>query len=78
AGSIVQSNVAPFALMGGNPARVLGDMRRFDARLLRQHPELRPWYEEWQRGDQVGRPGVVPEPVDGPGDREKPLGRWTE
>jgi acetyltransferase-like isoleucine patch superfamily enzyme len=51
AGSIVQSNVAPFALVGGNPARVLGDMRRFDARLLRQHPELRPWYEEWQRRD---------------------------
>jgi acetyltransferase-like isoleucine patch superfamily enzyme len=49
AGSIVQSNVAPFALVGGNPARVLGDMRRFDRRMLREHPELLPWYEEWQR-----------------------------
>lgn len=51
AGSIVQSNVAPFALVGGNPARVLGDMRRFDRRLLRQHPELMPWYQEWQRAN---------------------------
>jgi len=42
AGSIVQSNVAPFALVGGSPARVLGDMRRFDGRLLRQHPNCDP------------------------------------
>lgn len=78
AGSIVQSNVAPFALVGGNPARVLGDMRRFDRRLLRQHPELRPWYEEWQRNDAAVRPGTPPEPTDGAWDREKPEGCWTK
>ena len=78
AGSIVQSNVAPFALVGGNPARVLGDMRRFDRRLLRQHPELRPWYEEWQRNDPAVRPGTPPELGDGAWDREKPEGCWTK
>jgi hypothetical protein len=53
-------------------------MRRFDRRLLRQHPELRPWYEEWQRNDPAVRPGTPPEPTDGAWDREKPEGCWTK
>ena len=78
AGSIVQSNVAPFALVGGNPARVLGDMRRFDRRLLRQHPELRTWYEEWQRNGRSARPDMPPERADRVRDRGTPESRPTE
>ena len=54
AGSIVQSDIPPHVLAGGNPARVIRNMRRFDQRMLREHPELLPWYEEWQQ-DAGGR-----------------------
>jgi acetyltransferase-like isoleucine patch superfamily enzyme len=49
-GSVVRRNVGPFEIVSGNPARVIGDTRRFDKRLLRESrdPRLAEWYNEWQ------------------------------
>ena len=38
-----------FAILAGNPAKVVGDTREMDAELLDAHPELRSLYEEWVR-----------------------------
>jgi len=47
AGSFVRGDYPDFAVLEGHPARVVGDTRRTDERLLRQHPELREHYEQW-------------------------------
>ncbi|MBK7918590.1 MAG: acyltransferase [Chloroflexi bacterium] len=49
AGSVVNKNVEPFQIVAGNPANVVGDTRNTDDRYLQTHPQLRGWYEEWQR-----------------------------
>jgi len=36
-----------FAILAGNPAKVVGDTRRLDARALAEHPELAPHYLAW-------------------------------
>jgi len=36
-----------FSILAGQPAKVVGDTRRIDARWLQQHPELRAHYEAW-------------------------------
>lgn len=53
-GSVVASHsrvrgVFPeFAILAGNPARVVGDSREADARWLTAHPELRAAYDHWR------------------------------
>jgi len=49
AGSFVRGEYPDFAVLEGRPARVVGDTRRTDERLLRQHPELREFYEAWAK-----------------------------
>jgi acetyltransferase-like isoleucine patch superfamily enzyme len=47
AGSFVRGDYPDFAVLEGRPARIVGDSRRADERLLARHPELRPLYEAW-------------------------------
>lgn len=47
AGSVVRGEFPDFAVIGGNPAQVVGDSRAADARWLAQYPELRAHYEAW-------------------------------
>jgi acetyltransferase-like isoleucine patch superfamily enzyme len=47
AGAVVSKSVEPFQIVGGNPASVIGDTRKLDARYLRDE-QVRRWYEEWQ------------------------------
>ncbi|MFG6447171.1 acyltransferase [Roseateles sp. BYS180W] len=43
----VRGEVPDFAIVAGQPARVVGDVRTRDAELLRQHPELAEHYRAW-------------------------------
>lgn len=46
--SLVNAGDYPeFAILAGQPAQVVGDTRKVDARWLNEHPELRPLYEAW-------------------------------
>lgn len=45
--SRVRGEHPPFAILAGNPARVVGDTRDRDAPWLRQHPELQATYASW-------------------------------
>lgn len=45
--SRVRGDVPDFAIVAGSPAAVIGDVRRGDAHLLAQHPELAPHYAAW-------------------------------
>jgi acetyltransferase-like isoleucine patch superfamily enzyme len=54
AGSFVRGEYPDFAILEGRPARVVGDSRRADERLLDRYPELRVLYDAWAN---------VPEPV---------------
>ena len=47
AGSFVRGTYPDFAILEGRPARVVGDSRRADERLLERFPELRPLYDAW-------------------------------
>jgi acetyltransferase-like isoleucine patch superfamily enzyme len=51
AGSQVRGEYPDFAVLEGRPARVVGDTRRTDERLLRQHPEVRPLYDVWAKDE---------------------------
>jgi len=44
--SQVRGEVPDFAIVSGQPAKVIGDVRERDAELLKQHPELAPHYKE--------------------------------
>lgn len=48
AGAIVSKNVNDFQVVSGNPAEIIGDTRKLDAKYLKD-PQLRDWYEEWQK-----------------------------
>jgi len=48
AGSIVSREVGDFQIVSGNPAVVMGDTRKLDAKYLAD-PQIRVWYEEWQK-----------------------------
>lgn len=37
-----------FAILEGNPAKVVGDTRQIDDKFLNNHPELKESYNEWQ------------------------------
>ena len=45
--SDVEGEVPDFAIVSGQPARVVGDTRELDAAWLLQHPENRADYEAW-------------------------------
>lgn len=45
--SYVKGDFPDFAIIAGNPAKVVGDTRKTDAPFLEAHPELRPSYEAW-------------------------------
>ena len=45
--SYVSGAVPDFAIVGGQPARVIGDTREADEAWLQQHPEARADYEAW-------------------------------
>jgi acetyltransferase-like isoleucine patch superfamily enzyme len=47
AGSFVRGEYPEFAILEGRPARIVGDTRRTDERLLAQYPDLRPLYDAW-------------------------------
>jgi acetyltransferase-like isoleucine patch superfamily enzyme len=54
AGSFVRGDYPDFAVLEGRPARVVGDTRHADARLLAQYPEARQSRAEWA-GDIAAR-----------------------
>jgi acetyltransferase-like isoleucine patch superfamily enzyme len=54
--SYVDGDVPDFAIVGGQPAAVIGDARSLDASWLSQHPEDRPAYEAWLADATAGRP----------------------
>lgn len=45
--SYVRGEFPDFSIISGNPAKVTGDTRNLDERQMRQHPELRAYYDEW-------------------------------
>lgn len=45
--SLVKGEFPDFAIIGGNPANVLGDTRDTDGPFLEEHPKLKAFYEEW-------------------------------
>jgi len=47
AGSFVRGSYPDFVILEGRPARVVGDSRHADEKLLARHPELRPLYDAW-------------------------------
>lgn len=47
AGSFVRGDYPDFAILEGRPARVVGDTRHADGRLLHQHPQTREHYRQW-------------------------------
>jgi maltose O-acetyltransferase len=57
AGSVVRRNVAPGAVVAGNPARVIGTTREYLAR-HRRALEVRP---TWERGGWTASGGITPE-----------------
>lgn len=53
AGSFVRGEYTDFAILEGNPARIIGDSRRADEKLLQRYPELREHYEAWVHAPSV-------------------------
>jgi acetyltransferase-like isoleucine patch superfamily enzyme len=51
AGSVVRGDHPDFAVLDGRPARVVGDTRRADEKLLARYPELRDLRARWAGGD---------------------------
>lgn len=47
AGSFVRGEYPDFVILEGHPARVVGDSRKADERLLVRYPELRVLYDSW-------------------------------
>lgn len=45
--SYVSGTVPDFAIVGGQPARVMGDTRQIDAAWLQDHPDARADYDAW-------------------------------
>lgn len=45
--SYVNGIFPDFSIIGGNPARVIGDTRKTDGAFLRKYPELVPLYRQW-------------------------------
>lgn len=47
--SYLHGDYPDFAIIAGNPAKIVGDTREMDASILKQHPELLPLYEKWAK-----------------------------
>lgn len=47
--SLVKGNFPDFAIIGGTPAKVIGDTRETDEPYLKEHPELRTFYNNWTK-----------------------------
>ncbi len=45
--SLVKGTFPDFAIIGGNPAVVIGDTRDMDKQYLQDNPSLRDFYNEW-------------------------------
>lgn len=51
--SFVKGDFTDFAIIAGNPAKVVGDTRDKDGKYLEAHPELRRYYEQWTKSGGV-------------------------
>jgi acetyltransferase-like isoleucine patch superfamily enzyme len=47
--SYVRGDFPDFSIIAGNPAKVVGDTRESDAKILEQHPEIKPFYDAWAK-----------------------------
>lgn len=47
--SLVKGEFPDFSIIGGSPAKIIGDTRELDAPYLEQHPELRMNYDNWTK-----------------------------
>lgn len=45
--SYVDGEFPDFAIIAGNPARVIGSTKEKDLEIIKQHPELLKYYENW-------------------------------
>jgi acetyltransferase-like isoleucine patch superfamily enzyme len=45
--SYVKGEFPDFAILAGNPAKIVGDTRELDGELLKKHPQLQAYYDEW-------------------------------
>ncbi|NBO59706.1 MAG: acyltransferase [Flavobacteriia bacterium] len=45
--SYLKGEFPDYAIIGGNPAKIIGDTRELDEKFLSQHPELKLHYESW-------------------------------
>lgn len=59
AGSVLRGDFPDFAVIAGNPGRVVGDSRAGDTAWLASHPECRPHHEAWA-GQDPGKPAPGP------------------
>lgn len=64
--SQVRGSVPDFAIVAGQPARVVGDVRHGDAQLLAQQPWLAAHYRAWAGDMPEQQPEQQPEPERGP------------
>lgn len=48
--SNVKGEFPDYSFIKGDPAVVVGDTRDFDVTVLKSHPELQPYYDEWTKG----------------------------
>ena len=47
--SMVKGTFPDFSILGGTPAKVIGDTREMDEPYLNEHPELRTHYANWSK-----------------------------
>jgi len=47
--SYVQGEFPDYSIIGGNPAKVIGDTREMDKEALTTNPELQGYYDEWAK-----------------------------
>lgn len=45
--SYLNGKYPDFSIIGGNPAKVIGDTRKVDRAFINKYPELQPLYDEW-------------------------------
>lgn len=47
--SYVKGDFPDFSIIAGNPAKIIGDTRKLDAKYLEDYPELKEFYNEWNK-----------------------------
>jgi len=45
--SLVRGEFPDFSIIAGNPAKVIGSTKEKDAKILKENPELKPFYKAW-------------------------------